>query len=423
LSGITAIILIIHYKINNGLKNIVFSVAIIGILFAALVLIDRVIGIIFFQKETNQALINEGLIFEPNSKARYKTDEFDYNAEINNLGLRDIEINIDKKNKFRILCFGDSFTFGWGVKAENSWPKKLEKFLKMKGYKYIEVINCGRGDQYTSGYRKYIEKVVPFLKPDLVLVGVTQGDDLAQIYENDFLLKTRKISIYSIFNRVIASFLNFLNKSFHNILIISKYNSNKELDIASNWKNSSLNMIYNFDNHQKLIYDSIYYSVKERFESGNLNAGLLHVYVDLPEMFLIFNDPLNTKTLYSINEMKKDVTGMKMICSKNNSKLIFINLPISDFTGHNVIRTPTMDVINKYLYKNNNIDSIYKSVALFSNIPYYELTDRFKKLTDKSAYYYKYDGHPNEKGYEEIANGIGEYLNMENTLQIIKNKE
>ena len=38
------------------------------------------------------------------------------------------------------------------------------------------------------------------------------------------------------------------------------------------------------------------------------------------------------------------------------------------------------------------------------------MTERFKALNSKSAYFYKYDGHPNIKGYNEIANGIGELL-------------
>ena len=118
--------------------------------------------------------------------------------------------------------------------------------------------------------------------------------------------------------------------------------------------------------------------------------------------------------------MKKDFEDMQLICKENSTGLVFINLPINYFTGHKVTRIPIDYYINDYLYYNNKIDSIYRSISGHVNIPYLELTNRFKQLNDKSAYFFKYDGHPNEKGYEEIANGIGEYLI--NEYDLIKNK-
>ena len=34
---------------------------------------------------------------------------------------------------------------------------------------------------------------------------------------------------------------------------------------------------------------------------------------------------------------------------------------------------------------------------------YIELTEHFVGLQNKSEYFFKYDGHPNKKGYEEIV--------------------
>jgi len=36
------------------------------------------------------------------------------------------------------LCFGDSWTYGWGVNVENSWPKKLEQYLLANGFENVE---------------------------------------------------------------------------------------------------------------------------------------------------------------------------------------------------------------------------------------------------------------------------------------------
>lgn len=429
--GIINIILISKDKINKGLKNIVFSFAFAGIVFSVFVLIDSGIGF-FLPEENKPSLTTKGLIFEPNSKARYKTVEFDYTAEINSLGLRDREIEIDKGDKYRILCFGDSWTFGWGVNVENSWPKKLEEFLKKKGYDYIEVINCGRGGQYTSSYKKYLGKAVPLLKPDLVLVGVLQSDDLAQLYENNFnnennfnklslISKLSKVTIQQLILKIKFSLKTFLKESFKHFLLLIKSTHSEIVEVKSNWRSSAISMINSFNRLQTLRFNTFDGSAKELFKTGNLNPGLLNYYINFPDRHLIFNDPMNNATLFAITEMKKDFEDMQSICKENSTGLIFINLPINYFTGHEVTRIPIDYYINDYLYYNNKIDSIYRSIAGHVNIPYLELTNRFKQLADKSAYFFKYDGHPNEKGYKEIANGIGKYLINEH-LTIIKNK-
>lgn len=86
-------------------------------------------------------------------------------------------------------------------------------------------------------------------------------------------------------------------------------------------------------------------------------------------------------------------------CFLYNSNFVFVNLPNNRFTGHIVVRTPS-DVLNSYFAANNNIDAIYRSIANANEIPYVELTEHFIGLQNKLAFFFRYDGHPNEKGYE-----------------------
>ena len=79
------------------------------------------------------------------------------------------------------------------------------------------------------------------------------------------------------------------------------------------------------------------------------------------------------------------------------------------FTGHEVIRTSN-DVLNSFFENNNNIDPIYHHIAISNDLPYIEMTDHFIGLENKSEYYFRYDGHPNEKGYADIARYIGKQL-------------
>ncbi len=181
LSGILLVIIMQKDKLGEKFKNIAFAIAIIGIIYSTFVIIDRVFGLVT-KNEIEQIKKQEWQLFEPNTTARYKTSEYEYIVNINSLGFRDRETNIEKGDKFRICCVGDSWTYGWGVNIENSWPKILEQYLHSNVSENIEVINFGRPDQYTSTYKKYMAQTVPLLKPDIVLVSVLQLDDLAQLY-------------------------------------------------------------------------------------------------------------------------------------------------------------------------------------------------------------------------------------------------
>ena len=402
IGGIFSILIILKTKVTDRIKNIFLSLAITGILFSIFVIFDRAVGLVSSNDTINDSK-QEWLIFEPNTSARSQTVEFNYIANINSIGLRDREINIEKGDKYRILCFGDSWTYGFGVNIENSWPKILEQYLLINGIDNVEVINCGRPGQFTSTYKMYMEKVVPRLNPDLVLVGVLQLDDLAQLFTNTFV-SNQSSTIKSILRKIKTGSLIYLKYSFKNII-----NSSKTREIKSDWKKTSASVISDFTRWQKLRFSTLNDSVQSLFKSGDLSPGLVDYYINYPDRVTIFNNPNHPATKLAVQEMNKDIIEMKDICSENNSKLIFINIPTNYFTGHEVIRTPS-DVLNNYFVENNNIDSIYQSIANANNLPYIELTDHFIGLQNKSEYLFKYDGHPNENGYEEIGKYIGKQL-------------
>ena len=149
------------------------------------------------------------------------------------------------------------------------------------------------------------------------------------------------------------------------------------------------------------------------FKSGNLDPSLLDWYMNFPDRVAIFNNPNHPATKYSISEMGKDIKAMNNLCKEYNSDLIFVNIPMDYFTGHVVIRDPS-NTLNSYYITHNNIDSIYRSIAETNDIPYIEMTNHFIGLENKTDYFFKYDGHPNEKGYDEIAKYVYENLITDN---------
>lgn len=105
----------------------------------------------------------------------------------NQMGFRNREFDQEKNGKFRIVCLGASPTFGWGVKAEESYPAVLERAIKERcgSAKNIEVINAG-----IIGYSSYqglllFKKQILGLSPDVVIVSYLVNDlDKYRFYRN-----------------------------------------------------------------------------------------------------------------------------------------------------------------------------------------------------------------------------------------------
>lgn len=62
----------------------------------------------------------------------------------NSHGLRSREVNLAAAHqRRRILCFGDSSTFAFGVGFDDAWPNQLQKQLDEEQPGAIEVLNAG----------------------------------------------------------------------------------------------------------------------------------------------------------------------------------------------------------------------------------------------------------------------------------------
>jgi lysophospholipase L1-like esterase len=110
-----------------------------------------------------------------------KTEKIVSDIPFNYPGLR-IETRIirfeDIKNTNpRIVCFGDSVTFGWNIRHDLSYPYLLEK--KLEGnYPEVKVINSGVGGNTVTDALARIEKDVLSYKPHLVIINFGLNDGM-----------------------------------------------------------------------------------------------------------------------------------------------------------------------------------------------------------------------------------------------------
>ncbi|MDO8489462.1 MAG: GDSL-type esterase/lipase family protein [Candidatus Omnitrophota bacterium] len=138
-------------------------------------------------------------------------------GEVNSRGFRGPkEYSLNKeKGVYRIMCLGDSITYGVWVKTEETYPYVLEQMLNANtATGKFEVINAGvMGYSSLQGLRQLKRDLLRY-KPDLITVLFGFDDNHAAIAYSDKEQKT--------YNRFIFSLTNILRKSkFYDLLEIS----------------------------------------------------------------------------------------------------------------------------------------------------------------------------------------------------------
>ncbi len=95
-------------------------------------------------------------------------------VQISSQGLRDREFSLQKPpGTYRIMMLGDSTTFGWGVAANDTASKVLERELTaahLPGYDRFEVLNTGVGNYDTVQEMTYYKTAGRNFHPDLVVL-------------------------------------------------------------------------------------------------------------------------------------------------------------------------------------------------------------------------------------------------------------
>ena len=97
---------------------------------------------------------------------------------INSIGLRNREIGLVAAGTTRVMMLGDSLTFGWGVKEEDTPSRLLETVLNggSQGAPKYEVINTGVGNYNTQMEVTYFMTKGIELKPDVVVLNYFIND-------------------------------------------------------------------------------------------------------------------------------------------------------------------------------------------------------------------------------------------------------
>ncbi len=114
-------------------------------------------------------------------------------ATINAHGFRGPELRSGSNaSRLRILCLGDSITFGYGVGDDEPFPRQLEHlFRKASPHRDVEVINAGVQRYFTYQEIDFLRTKGLQLRPDIVVL-VVYSNDLGVRPSGDYLREYEK---------------------------------------------------------------------------------------------------------------------------------------------------------------------------------------------------------------------------------------
>lgn len=141
-----------------------------------------------------------------NASGIFHTAETASYVEINSKGLREEEFGYDKpKDIKRILFFGDSFTWGYGINISDRFTDIFERIIQERASREYEVINMG-----TSGYgtdQEYLLLAQEGVKyaPDIIIF-VYFWNDIRDVSRNQmysyprpfYVLKDGKLNLTNV---------------------------------------------------------------------------------------------------------------------------------------------------------------------------------------------------------------------------------
>lgn len=349
------------------------------------------------------------LIFPPNAEQHYESIEFKYTAHINKLGLREREIQPKKPGVFRICAIGDSYTYGWGVEAEQTWLRKLEEKLTADGLT-VETINLGKPGSGPPFYSELAQKALPVLEPDLVIVAILMGNDIMAANEDKSAQAFASTPV-RIARTLYPNILRYLQRPAADV---DKRTTEVPPQIASaesniEWtRNTAQEFLQKMSPEEKARYDRIDPQVRAGFETGRFNPYMVDLALKAPE---VYNATLNLEDSWFRGTISGVAHHLKIIAD------------VAESVGAQTIVTPLPDgpYVNDHAWRNVQkvgytlpegmveSDAPEKAVAIAAEeagLPCLSVAAAFKQHRTEPDLYFPFDGHMSAKGHTLFAETI-----------------
>jgi lysophospholipase L1-like esterase len=160
-------------KLEKLLKNLLLSFISLVIFISIAELLTR----IFWDPRTSEDQPRVDIILDGVDRT-FTHEGITY--QTNSFGIRNKEISTHKDSlTYRILCLGDSYTWGAGLEEEQLVTLKLESLLNDRGDTDFQVINAGIPGTNTQDQYEQLIKLHPIYKPNHIIQFFFTNDLIA----------------------------------------------------------------------------------------------------------------------------------------------------------------------------------------------------------------------------------------------------
>lgn len=370
-------------------------------------------------------------IFELPSKstAVYQGPEFKYLAKTNSLGFRGREYHKPKAvNTIRVLAIGDSFTFGNGSNEKDIWISLLEKKLGERlNNKKIEIFNLGQPGTGPYKYLENVKKYLPFYDPDILLIGIVEGEDIGQLIiwpekqttqnlQSETAKKQllEKIDRYSGIKVSLASKTKKISEFFGYLFpfFYSRLAPYKVIDLRP----ANMSVLKDFINYmgvEELIYfeTKISQEVQNLYLKGDLNPNLLSLAVSKSDFFTAFTRDDDQKVKVAVENLTAIISQINAIAVENGTIPFIVDIPYGLF-----VVKDRADTLVKMGFQYSGTPWIsQKPIELLKKVASPSgmiVIDNLAYFRDKcsSDCFFRYDGHFTSKGNKLLADSLEIFL-------------
>ncbi len=378
-------------RTRSALTSILTVAVSIGVAFLLTRALDWAAGVYLYSSHRNA-----GLIWGPYSIVRHTTREFSYVARINNLGFRDRDFSRGRSSKKRAIVVGDSFTYGWGVNNDDSWPKVLERSLNN-----VEIANLGAPGGFPRSYAELAEKAIALLRPDLLIVAVVQSDDLHQGAEKAPADRGRRL----------------LANHYPNLMQLISRSDVKKINVSADelagiWKKQVQDFIAQMKPSERQKFDGLATPVREAYLEGQLNPGLLYYSIRYPSFLLDTCDLNAPATRAETDEMSAHLARIRELAKRWGATALVVSIPYAPYTSeHNLEAMKELGfAVRPDLLESTKPDEAIEQASRRAGLPFLSVTRDFRQEARRNDLYFRLDGHLNTLGHRTYAGLLAPHL-------------
>ena len=338
---------------------------------------------------------NSGLIWAPDSTVEHATTEFHYFTHVNNLGFRGPDFSRrPKSGTERIAIIGDSFTYGWGLEQDQTWPAILEQCLRSAARR-VEIANLGVPGAGPLSYADLAPRALAALHPDVLLVAVVQADDIAQCSdEAPGAAWGWRERLGARLSRLLPglSTIAGLTPS-HQIHVTAR-------DLRGIWMKQAHDFIAGFNPGERARFDRLPSRLRELYAQGDVNPGIVYYAFRRPRYLVDTVNPDVPLTRTNLAELTRCLAQIRRAAEHYGARTIAISIPYRVY-----ITAPDMEAMREFgfdvdpaLIGSDKPDEMIRAAAGRAGVPFVDVTSSFRAEAKDSELYFPVDGHFNASG-------------------------